>query len=281
MKKNNYILIGIALIFIIIIWAFSFNSYNNIKQKKLDFEQKKLEEQKLDSEINNKLEDLEINPSILPDKDTSSGAINSSTWNTDEIVSEVVLIKREKMEILSFTEIDQCDDLTYLKDDCEDKFLYSLALEEWDLRYCNKLDWKTQINNCKDDINYANNKCSAIINSYLKSKCEFNNKEQKEVQAEQTIIAKSTSTSDTSKCSTLWTYSEKESCLKNIILNTKNIDLCLSFFTKVEEQNSCFKNVSYDFNREIINEAFTKKDLSICDKIKDQIVKNQCKNMTF
>lgn len=292
MKKNNYILIALGLILFILIGIFSYNSYSSIKQKKLDFEQKKLEEQKLEEEIWDKIEDLEINPSIsVNDNNSGSISVSDSTSNNDnkpssfdktkDEVTEQDLIKKESISILTFSTVGQCETLTYLKSDCEDKFLYSLAIEEWDLRYCNKLGWKTEINNCKDDINYKKNNCIAILNSYLKSKCEFNNQEQKQVQAEQSIISKSITSSDTSKCSTLETYYEKESCLKNVILNTNNIDLCLSFFKKPEEQTSCFKNVSYDFNRDIINEAFTKKDLSICEKIKDQMVKDQCKSMTF
>lgn len=292
MKKNTYIIIVLSLIVIFSIWIFSYNSYNDkIKQKNIVLEQQKLEEQrlediKLEEEILDKLEDLEINP-LIPiewvkeDIAISEKIVIKNDNNAENIISEQDLVKKESISILTFSTIEQCKTLKFLIKKCEDKFLYSLATDEWNIRYCNKLNNKSDINNCKDDINYKNNNCSLIINKYLKSKCEYNNKELKEIQSKQLIISNSNNSSDTSKCSLLDTYYDKESCIKNIILDTNNIDLCLSFFKNSDEQVSCYKNISYDFNRDIINEAYTKKDLSICDSIKIETIKNQCKSMKF
>jgi len=183
--------------------------------------------------------------------------------------------------MLTFSNVEQCETLIYLKEECRSRFIYFLAVDELDLSYCNKLIDDIQKNDCRDDIYYKSNNCKSIKNTFLKSKCESNNLESKELLSNQTIINNASKISDTSKCSLLETYYEKQACLKNIIVSNKNLDLCKSFYTTTDEQISCIKNVSYDFNREIINEAFTKKDLSICDKIIDDATKKQCKSMTF
>lgn len=294
MKNNKYILLSLSLFAFILIWIFSYNSFKNIQAKKIAFEQKmqeeesrRLEEEKLNQEISEKLNNLEVSPTLNIESEEEFSSSDSSTWtitssgNTSKM-SEIELKKRkEKVLILTFSSVEQCESLVYLKEECNQKFIFTLATDEGDLKYCDKISDETEKNDCKDAIYYDKNNCKSIKNTFLRSKCEANVLESQESISSQKIISSSSKESDIDKCNSFETFYEKQSCLKNIILNTSNIGLCKSFYSDVEDQTNCTKNVAYDYNRKVINEAFTKKDLSICDKLLDESSKKQCKSMTF
>lgn len=276
MNKNK-IFITIWLITCLLIWIFAYSSYLKIQKKEKEIAQKLAEE----AEINRKLSDLEIKPVIVEEK------TEISTWSNIEASEEKDntkktlqdTLKNESISILTFTNVKQCDDLKYLKEKCKNKFLYSLAIESNNLSYCDKLLTQDEINSCNDEINYNKNNCTDISNAYLKEKCINNNKVLQESKKVTEIL--SSNNTNASLCTTLSNYSDKESCLKKVILARKDLSLCNSVFTDKTEQEKCVKNISYDYNRNIINEAYVKKDLSLCDKLTTSELKTQCKSMTF
>lgn len=271
--KNKYLILGL-LWFVIVAWIFWYKSYVDLQDKQKQIEKRnKIEREKKDKEIERNLETLKVAPVL-------SGS-TSDTWvKKDEKKSKQEILENEKMSILTFSSISECDNLTYLKDKCKDTFLYSLAEKKNDLEYCERLKNPTDVNNCKDEINYNNSKCEVIIDLALKAKCEHNAKQAKMYQQKETILA-SNDISSSDACKTLTAYSEKETCLKKLVLKNKDMSLCGKFFTSKDEQSKCYKNIAYDFNRALITEAFEKKDLTLCEKITDTSVKSQCKSMKF
>lgn len=274
MNKNK-IFIVIWLITCLLIWIFAYTSYSKIVKKEKEIAQRLVEE----AEINKKLDELEVKPVIIEEK------TETSTWKNTEVSEENPkktlqdTLKNESASILTFTNVKQCDDLKYLKEKCKNKFLYSLAIESNNLSYCDKLLNKDEKNSCNDEVNYNKNNCNAISNAYLKEKCISNNKVIQEANKVTEVL--SSNNTNASLCTSLTNYSDKESCLKKVILAKKDLSLCNSVFNKKEEQEKCIKNISYDFNRNIINEAYVKKDLSLCDKLTTSELKTQCKSMTF
>lgn len=287
MKKSSSIVIIISIILVVcIVGVFSYtNNQKKVAEQEKIVKEQTVAEENLQKEISERLEDMEVTPIIDGEnKEIATGSGEIKVWEETkdkETKSPFDLIKEERITILTFSNVKQCSDLMYLKKECESKFLYSLAVSSENLSYCNKLSSRKEINNCKDDINYKNNNCSSIINTYLKSKCEYNSKDLQETKVDNTIISNSNTYYDANKCKGLETYIDKENCIKNVIINTKKIDLCLSFFTKDEEKNTCYKNVSYDYNRAIINEAFQKKNLTLCESLTTTELKTQCKSMKF
>lgn len=282
MNKNK-IFITIWLITCLLIWIFAYSSYLKIQKKEKEIAQRLAEEAKINKELSN----LEIKPVIVEEKEIIiEEKPEISTWSNIEIFEEKDntkktlqdKLKNESISILTFTNIKQCDNLIYLKEKCKSNFLYSLAIESNNLSYCNKLI-QSKKNSCNDEINYNKNNCNAISNTYLKEKCINNNKVLQEDKKVTEIL--SSDNTNASLCITLSNYSDKENCLKKVILAKKDLSLCNSVFNKKEEQEKCIKNISYDFNRNIINEAYVKKDLSLCDKLTTTELKTQCKSMTF
>lgn len=275
--KNKYIILTLTFV-LILWWIFWYISYQKILKKEADLAAKnKIEQEKRDKEkdkeIEKNLKTLEVK-AVLDWTNTDTESVKTSNKRSSQDI-----IKQEKLDILTFTKASECESLKFLKEKCKDQFVFSLAKINNDLSYCDRLKTKDEITNCKDEISYNNNNCSGIQNSYLKSKCEYNNKiETKEINEEK-ILAWNITSADT--CKTFTTYTEKEACIKKVALSSQNINICSTFFTKKDEQSKCLKNIAYDFNRDIISKAFEKKDLSLCDKITDANIKAQCKTMKF
>lgn len=269
MKKNKIIII-ILLIFWLSFWVFFYNSYINIQKKEKEIEERKKQEELLNKEIEEKLEDFELIPLIEKEKEVIIEEKNENSWRKTLQDN----LKQESIDILTFTNIKQCDGLKYLKEKCRNNFLYSLAIENNDLNYCNQLKNKNEVESCKDEINYNKLNCNSIKNTFLKEKCLYNLNQKKESK-----IVKTASSIDI--CKILTSYNDKENCAKKIILEKKDLSLCNEISTDKNEQNNCIKNISYELNRFIIQEAVKTKDLSLCDKIIDENIKTQCKSMTF
>lgn len=187
----------------------------------------------------------------------------------------------EEIQILSFTNARQCNKLTYLKDECKNKFVYNLAKKNNDITYCETLTKDTEKQDCRDEIHYNLLTCGDIKNMTLKQKCEYNLKQTQLVSQNQDTIKKAEASSDSKLCSVIANYRDKETCIKNVAIKTKDGTLCNKILTDKTEQDRCSKNVSYELNRAIINDVYTKKDLSLCDKITDETTKKQCKSMSF
>ena len=82
-------------------------------------------------------------------------------------------------------------------------------------------------------------------------------------------------------CDKLTDINEKINCLKPIIIKNRDINSCNSLFTTDSEKKDCIKNISYSYDRKMIEDAYNKKDLSICDKIYKEESKANCKKMSF
>ncbi|MCK9272572.1 hypothetical protein M0P65_03425 [Candidatus Gracilibacteria bacterium] len=266
MKKYRKIIIG-AAIFIIFLTAFILVN-NSIKQKRI-IEERKRE----DIEVQNKLNNLKVAP-LLKKED-----IKVTQEETKKTEGE--LIQEEDVKILSFVNSSQCDELVYLKEKCRDKFLYTLSVRGGSLSYCDRLKSEQEKLDCRDEINNNSGNCSAIKNSFLKSKCEYNYKSLTESKQDQQTLNTAITSSNSDLCKTLDSGTEKENCVRSIAVKTKNLSLCTSIITTKVEQDKCIKNTSYELNRAIIIEAYQKKDLSICEKLTDSTLKTQCKSMKF
>lgn len=270
MNKNKFFII-IWLIIFLWIWLFAYNSYTKIKQKEKEIALRELKEK----EVQEKLEDLEVKPTLeIKKEEKTSSWENLENQKDDSKKTLQDTLKAEAIDILTFTNVKQCDNLKYLKEKCKNNFVYELSIENNDLSYCEQLKTPEQISSCKDEINLKNLNCNNINNSFLKEKCLYNLNKKNEIN-----IIKNADNAD--ECKKLSDYANKENCIKKIILEKKDLNLCNSVFSNKTEQTNCIKNISYDFNRDIINEAYTKKDLSLCEKILDQNIKTQCKSMTF
>lgn len=277
MKNKSIIIILTFVLFIW--WIFWYVSYQNILKKEADIVAKnKIEQEKRDKEIDKEIEKnlktLEVKP-VLEWTNTDTQDIQN---NTDK-KSNQDIIKQEKLDILTFTKASECESLKFLKQKCKDQFVFSLAKANNDISYCDRLKTKEEQINCKDEISYNNNNCSWIQNSYLKSKCEYNNKVVEKDLKEEQILAGNITSADT--CKTFTSYTEKEACIKKVALSSQNINVCSTFFTNKDEQSKCLKNIAYDFNRDLISKAFETKNLSLCDKVTDATIKAQCKTMKF
>lgn len=279
MKKKLNIIISLIVV-ICFVWI---SVYYYLYQK----EKQKIDKQ-IQTQIKNELEDLEVTPVVTLKEEswslntesgslTETGSNDSNDWNAKKSVRDI--IEDEKLRIQTFSNIKQCDTLKYMKKSCNDSFLYVLATTNNEISYCDKLQWDVEKRDCLDQINYNKLDCEKIQNSYLKEKCEYNKKEVTKEQNDNKIIESDNNSPDS--CKKLSSYADKESCVKKIIISEKNINLCLNVFSKKEEQDSCYKNVSYELNRKIIQEAYDKKDLSLCEKLTTQELKSQCKTMKF
>jgi len=265
MKKYRKIIIW-ATIFIVFITAFILIN-NSIKQKRLAEERKKE-----DIEIQNKLDELKVTP-LIKKEETKKQQETKKT--------EAELMQEEDVMILSFVNSSQCDELVYLKDKCRDKFLYTLSVRWGNLSYCDRLKSDQEKSDCRDEINNNSGNCSAIKNTFLKNKCEYNYKSLAQSKQNQQTLKTAIVSSNINLCKTLTSYSEKETCVRNIAVKTKNLSLCTSIFSVKADQDKCIKNTSYELSRAIIAEAYAKKDLSLCNKLTDSTLKTQCKSMKF
>lgn len=267
MKKNLKLIISSVVVIILITTFLVVN--NSIKNKRLAEEKRKQ-----DIEIQNKLSELKVKP-----------VIQESTWaiveDKDDKKTEWELTQEEEAKILTFTSASQCDQLVYLKDKCKDRFLFTLSTKSNNLSYCDRLWTDKEKTDCRDEINNNLGNCSSIVNTYLKSKCESNMKSYEAAKKEQVTLKTAIQQTNANLCKTLSTYNEKETCAINIIEKNYDISICNSLFTTKIEQDKCIKNATYLMNRAIINEAYTKKNLSLCDKLTDENLKKQCKSMTF
>lgn len=271
MQKNKVIL-TLLLILSMIVWGTYFMIYSyKAHQLKIKNQQ--------DKEIANKLENMEIKPEI------NLWNQNANSWSSDNKEQKTTqdIMKEEEIAILSFTNIRQCEKLKYYKDDCKNKFLFSLATNNDNLEYCNRLTEPSKIVDCKDEIYYKQNSCSSITNGFLKKKCEYNIELAKKSTQQEDLLKKALSSTNTdlNLCNSLDWFTNKEECVKNIALQKKDVNVCNIIFKSKDEQQKCVANISYELNRSIIREAFEKKDLSLCDKLTTQQLRTQCKSMTF
>lgn len=267
MKLNKSIYIPIILILTTsVLWYFLINSYH----KKVALEKK--------NEIEKKLGDLEINPSL------KFSSWNTNTWNIDLNLPKRTtswFIKDERIEIMTFSNIKQCDSLKFLKTECRDSFIFELALKENSIENCNEIYDKIKKNSCIDEINNLNLNCSVISNKALRDKCNYMLSEKNKLETSDKLFLKATSENNIDLCKKLSSYSKKEECTKEVILEKKDIWLCKYVFSNLDEQKKCYDNISYDFNRYIISEAFKTKNLNICSKITSEELVKQCKSMQF
>jgi len=233
-------------------------------------EQKEAEKQ---SELDKKLENVTVDPLIdMPVE--KSGALNNSGE------SQAELMNREEILMLSFSNARQCNRLVYFKEKCKNKFVFALAVKNNDLNFCDTIKDDVGKQNCKDEIYYNTKVCTSIANSTLKQKCDYNATEAMNLIKKEELLKKASTSTDGSLCKELAYYNEKEACLRPMILKTKNIKLC-DILNDPSEQSRCVKNITYELNRFIIDEAYTKKDLTICDQLQDVTIRKQCKAITF
>lgn len=266
MKLNKYIYIVMLILIISISWYFIINSYN----KKVVLEKK--------NEIEKKLNSLEVSPSL------KFSSWTTNTWNIDWNIPKRTtswFIKDERIEIMTFSNIKQCDSLKFLKLECTDNFLFELAIKENSLSTCNEIYDNIKKLSCIDEINSNNLDCLSIKNTALKNKCNYTLAEKKKLETNDQLFIKALKENDADLCKKLSSYSKKEECIKEIIIEKKDMSLCKYIFPDIEEQKTCYSNVSYDFNRYIISEVFKTKNLSLCSKITSEELIKQCKSMQF
>lgn len=297
MSKNNIVISVVVLLFIFLFW-FIFVSYKNIQEKKQSQKNITIWESEENKELTSELEKMEVQPIIQLWDDSLSEEVNQNEESSESSINTSIdiatvsqsqkappiktmqdYIDEENIKILSFSNIRQCNTLKYVKEKCIDQFTFQLAVKENKIDYCDKISDVIDKGNCIDEINYNLKKCELIKNAYLKEKCVYNLNEEKKITTSVTVV--SSSNSWVSDCQKLSTYSQKEQCSKKIILENKDISICNKVFSNSEEQKKCRDNISYDFDRMIINEAFDKKNLSLCDKLVNTEAKSQCKQMQF
>ncbi|EKE28975.1 MAG: hypothetical protein ACD_2C00258G0015 [uncultured bacterium (gcode 4)] len=294
MKNKLIVLLTIIILFVI---GFSIVKYNTLNQEK---------------EIKKNVESTNVSPEKVVDKDAKDNAeeeirINSKKpltdadymqiWKCDKIKSaaakEICEKEGEKSSISTFTNIRQCDALKFLKSYCKDKFYYETAMVKLDIVYCSSIaDSKLQIT-CKDNITYRNalnswnqEACKNIISDLnLKKTCvsktEILKTEITQVNKESEIFKTAISTNNYNLCSGLNELWKIVDCISPIVTKNKDISICSKVFTTKENQDRCFNLLSIDYDRMIIREAFTTKNLSLCDKLYNKTTITQCKAMKF
>lgn len=270
MKLNKFIYIVILILIISISWYFIINSYNN----KIALEKK--------NEIEKKLTNLEVSPS-LNFSNTNNNSWNTNSWNSVNTYKRTTswFIKDERIQIMTFSNIKQCETLKFLKLECRDNFLFELAIKENSINTCDEIYNSIKKISCIDEVNSKNLNCSSIKNTALKEKCNFTLTEKNNLDANDELFNKAIKENSADLCKKLASYSKKEECIKEIILEKKDISLCKYVFSNTEEQKTCYNNISYDFNRYIISEVFKTKNLLLCSKITSEELIKQCKSMQF
>lgn len=145
------------------------------------------------------------------------------------------------------------------KDELFDQQVMLQAVNEKDIKYCNQLH-KYNRDNCIFDVSSSANKiafCQEIQDEKLKKTCM-------ELGASRTASA----VMDASGCLAIKSAGFQKQCLANIFMNYDSASKCQGFSDEIN-------SMCLDYVHRV--DAYNRKDVSLCDNIKDEALKNDCR----
>ncbi|EKE28505.1 MAG: hypothetical protein ACD_3C00051G0008 [uncultured bacterium (gcode 4)] len=295
MKNKLIALLVVILIFIIGISVVKYNSLNK------------------EGEIKKNAESTNVSPEKVVDKNSKDDAENQliknnsnkpltdadymQIWKCEKIkdaTAKTICEKEdEKSSIWTFTNIRQCETLKYLKSYCKDKFYFETAMIKLDPIYCSSIAESRLQVTCKDNINYKNalsswnqEACKSItsdlnLQKTCISKTELIKTEISQANKESEIFKTATSTNNYNLCVNLKELWKIVDCIAPIVTKNKDISICSKVFPTKENQDRCYNLLSVDYDRMMIQDAYSTKNLSLCDKLYNKTSIAQCKSMKF
>lgn len=185
--------------------------------------------------------------------------------------------------------VDKCSEMS--DDEQKDLCVKLLAIKLKNNQLCDKIINKNLIQECQDRVNFeiaAQNKdlelCKTISEANLNSSCVINiisqnqyNKQdcekledgnQKNLCLGHVLYEEAMEKNDISLCQKIPGEGNNSECLNSIISEHDNLDYCQSLPEELRE--TCLQIIAMKL-------AYEKKDKSLCDKISDNAVQNECK----
>lgn len=198
---------------------------------------------------------------------------------------------REEIAMRNVTNIRECAKFKYVKEDCEDSFYLKASETSGNAKLCESVSDSEQKRICKENVlkkealaKMDSELCKEIVTPSTRLACfeEIKALTQQNTQNKQTETAVSTAIKnlDPIACSKLATFELRISCLNPIVMAQKDITLCRYSGTS-DEQKRCNNLIGYDLDKSILNEAYLKKDVTLCDKLSDKSLVASCKSMKF
>jgi len=157
-------------------------------------------------------------------------------------------------------------DNTMQKDMCINKVLFIRAYSNLNLSYCDEFETSYDKNSCIKNISLS------LAEKNLDVKyCDNLDNMNKESCIQKTILEKAIKISDINLCKQINEDMSKNNCFIKFIenLNESNLDIKYCSYLSEMQRETCEKNV-------IMNEVFVNKDISLCNKLNNTIVKRDC-----
>lgn len=265
MKKNLKYIIAISVPIIIIIITVLLYYSRNTTQNRLPPNNRQQQQQDIsnlgmiDIDINNQANTITQQDNQIYQAAANAGNADKCSKMSDDAQKDLCV----KLLAIKSKDNQLCDKIINkdLIQECQDRVNFEIATQNKDLELC-----KT--------ISEANLNSSCVINiisqnQYNEQDCEkLEDSNQKNLCLGHVLYEEATTKNDISLCQKIPGEGNNSECLNSIINEHDNLDYCQSLPDELQE--TCVQIIARKL-------AFEKKDKSLCDKISDSGIQNECK----